>query len=566
MTDKRGAFTFVLHSHLPYCRMAGRWPHGEEWLHEAASETYLPLLNALYDLLDEGASFRLTIGLTPVLTEQLADAQVLEHLELYLQEKIAAAEKDITRFQQAQEPHLEHLARFYRDWYTRTRDTFHGRFGGDIVGAFRRLQDGGYVEIITSAATHGYLPLLSQDSSIYGQLRAGVESYQQHYGREPRAIWLPECAYRPAYIADDGQVRPGIESFLAELDLGCFFSETHTIEGGRPVGKAAGDAIGPYGDIVRRYVIPTSAAMPQTKATTYQPYYVPLTIIGGEQHSGVAVIGRNNRTGMQVWSADWGYPGDYDYREFHKKDGTSGLQYWRVSGTRVDLAQKDYYHPDWAQYKVGEHARHFSWLVQDLIQSYHAESGKFGIIAANYDTELFGHWWFEGVDWIREVLRALSQSEVVELTTASDYLDAHPPGDVLALPEGSWGMGGGHWTWDNTDTHWMWQPIHTAERWMESLVRRFPAAEGDSLAVLNQIARELLLLQSSDWPFLVTTGQAREYAIQRFSEHVDRFERLTGLAEAGRMEEGAALAAELYERDKVFPTVDYRWFAAREQV
>jgi len=268
---------------------------------------------------------------------------------------------------------------------------------------------------------------------------------------------------------------------------------------------------------------------------------------------------------MQVWSADWGYPGDYDYREFHRKDGVSGLQYWRVTGARVDLSHKDYYHPDWAQYKVGEHARHFAWLVQDLIQNYHAESGQFGIISANYDTELFGHWWFEGVDWIREVLRALSQSEVVELTTASDYLDAHPPSDVLALPESSWGMGGGHWTWDNGDTRWMWQPIHAAERRMEALVQRFPAAEGDLLATLSQAARELLLLQSSDWPFLVTTGQAREYAIQRFSEHVERFERLAGLAEAGQVAEGAALAAELYERDKVFPTVDYRWFAAREE-
>ena len=565
MADKCGAFTFVLHSHLPYCRMAGRWPHGEEWLHEAASETYLPLLNALYDLRDEGIPFRLTIGITPVLTEQLADPQVLENFDLYLQEKITAAKNDTVRFHKAKELHLEYLAGFYRDWYAHTRDTFHGRFGRDIVGAFRRLQDEGYIEIITCAATHGYLPLLSRDSSIYGQLRAGVESYQQHYGRAPRAVWLPECAYRPAYIADDGHVRPGLESFLAELNLGCFFSETHTIEGGRPVGKAAGDAIGPYGDIVRRYVIPASATMPQTKATTYQPYYVPLTAAGGEQHSGVAVIGRNNRTGMQVWSADWGYPGDYDYREFHRKDGVSGLQYWRVTGARVDLSHKDYYHPDWAQYKVGEHARHFAWLVQDLIQNYHAESGQFGIISANYDTELFGHWWFEGVDWIREVLRALSQSEVVELTTASDYLDAHPPSDVLALPESSWGMGGGHWTWDNGDTRWMWQPIHAAERRMEALVQRFPAAEGDLLATLSQAARELLLLQSSDWPFLVTTGQAREYAIQRFSEHVERFERLAGLAEAGQVAEGAALAADLYERDKVFPTVDYRWFAAREE-
>jgi 1,4-alpha-glucan branching enzyme len=339
------------------------------------------------------------------------------------------------------------------------------------------------------------------------------------------------------------------------MDIGCFFSETHTIEGGLPVGKAAGDAIG-YGDVPKRIVVPLPDYVEPTEKTTYQPYYVS----GAE----VAVIGRNNRTGMQVWSADWGYPGDYDYREFHKKDGVSGLRYWRVSGARVDLGQKDTYHPDWAQYKVGEHSRHFVWLVGDLLSRYHEESGKFGIIASNYDTELFGHWWFEGIDWMREVLRILSQSETVELTTASDFIAEHPPEDVLALPEGSWGVGGGHWTWDNHDTRWMWQPIHQAERRMEKLVAQHPAAQGDLAAVLNQAARELLLMQSSDWPFLVTTGQAREYAIVRFNEHLDRFNRLAEMAEAGQAD--PILVAELYEHDKLFPDIDYRWFGDRERI
>ena len=230
----------------------------------------------------------------------------------------------------------------------------------------------------------------------------------------------------------------------------------------------------------------------------------------------------------------------------------------------MDLGQKDYYHPDWAQYKVGEHSRHFAWLVGDLLSQYHQKSGKYGIIASNYDTELFGHWWFEGIDWLREVLRILSQSETVELTTASEYLEEHPPEDVLALPEGSWGLGGGHWTWDNHETHWMWKPIHEAERRMERLVALHPNAQGDLAAVLNQAARELLLMQSSDWPFLVTTGQAREYAIVRFNEHLERFNRLAELAEAGQAD--PALVAELYERDKLFPDIDYRWFGDRERI
>jgi 1,4-alpha-glucan branching enzyme len=558
-----GAFTFMLHSHLPYVRMAGRWPHGEEWIHEAAAETYIPLLNALYDLHEAEIPIKLTIGITPVLTEQLADPDVLDHFDAYLDDKIEAAQADIVRFEKNRDRHMTYMAHFYTSWYEDIKNSFDTRFKRDIVGAFRRLQDEGVIEIITCAATHGYLPLLDRDSSVYGQLRTGVESYKVHYGCEPRGVWLPECAYRPAYVTDDGRTRPGLERFLHELNLGVFFAETHTIEGGQPVGVAAGDAIGPYGEIKRRYVIPIRASIPPRTATTFLPYYVSDTTAGpdAEEHSGVAVVGRDNRTGMQVWSADWGYPGDYDYRDFHKKDGISGLQYWRVSGARVDLAYKDAYHPDWAAYKVGEHSSHFAWLVSDRLRNYHGDTGNYGLIASNYDAELFGHWWFEGVEWIKECLRKLAEDPAVELTTVSEHLEKHPPSEVLHIPESSWGMGGTHWTWDNHDTHWMWTPIHSAEGRMEALVTQYPDAQGDTRDVLTQTARELLLLQSSDWPFLATTGQAREYAIRRFTRHVERFETLAASLEVGVPDK--ALADELWEVDKVFPNLDYRWFAAR---
>ena len=559
MNNKLGAFTFVLHSHLPYCRMAGRWPHGEEWLHEAISETYVPLLNALFDLAEEGVRFHLTIGLTPVLTEQLADESVLTNTVLYLQEKAAAASADIPRFEAKSDPHMAYLAAFYRDHWQHILASFQERFGGDIVGAFKRLQDEGYIEIVTCAATHGYLPLLSRDSSIRGQIKAGVESYTQHYGLKPRAIWLPECAYRPAYASEAGAVRPALETFLAGEGIGCFFAETHAVKGGRPVGKAADEVdFGPYAAIKRRYVVPLAEQAPRG-GTTYRAYYVA----GGPEgltNPPVAVIARNNRTGMQVWSGEWGYPGDQDYREFHKKDHMSGMQYWRVTGPRIDLGEKEPYHPDWAEHKVASHAEHYAHLVEELVAEYAGETGEFGIIASNYDTELFGHWWFEGVEWIKQVLRHLADSETVELTTASAYLDAHPPQEVMVIPESSWGSGGGHWTWDNPETHWIWQPIRVAEARMEELVARYPDPDPAQILVLNQIARELLLLQSSDWPFLVTTGQAGQYATQRFQTHVERFEKLGNLLDAGEVGEAKAVAQELWELDKIFPTLDYRWF------
>ena len=559
---KRGAFTFVLHSHLPYARNAGMWPHGEEWIHEAIADTYIPILDSLNDLVDEGIDFKLTIGITPILAEQLADESIIRNFIQYAAERAAWASNDVARFEEDGNQQAKELAKFYHHWYARHLTNFRDRYNSDILGAFKKLQDAGYVEVATSAATHGYLPLLSRDSSIYGQIRTGVEVYRRRFGREPKAIWLPECAYRPAYeeSGNGSLMRPGLESFLAGQGLEVFFSETHTVEGGRPVGKAAGEAIGLYGAVQRRYKVTVTEDTQTDPGTTFQAYWV------GDAPGQVAVLGRNNRTGQQVWSGTYGYPGDFWYREFHRKDSVSGLQYWRIGGADVDLGQKPLYEPAEAQKRVVDHAAHFAHLVEELLTGYASETGKFGVISSAYDTELFGHWWFEGADWLKHVLRRLSRSEVVELTTASRIIDEHTPERVLALPESSWGAGGGHFTWLNPDTEWMWPVIHKAERQMEALVAAYPNATGIQRDVLNQAARELLLLESSDWPFLVTTGQAKEYAMERFNEHVARFETLAEFAAAGEnlTDDQRTHLADLQEADNPFAGIDYREFAERQ--
>lgn len=556
---KAGAFCIFLHSHLPYCRQAGRWPHGEEWIHEAAVGSYLPLLQALWGLREEGSPFRLAIGVTPVLAEQLADPLVQEHLEGYLGERIGLASQDVERFEAAGSGHMAQLARFFAHRYEGLLDAFRNRFARNLVQALGRFQEDGLLELATSAATHGYLPLLQRDSSLSGQLEVGVDTFRRYFGRRPRCIWLPECGYRPAHYAQEegSYVKPGLESFLAELGLQCFFVEAHAVEGGAPAGKALGQVLGPYGMVPRRYLTPPLVQTRPTHKTSCLPYWVA--------PGRVAVLARNDRISMQVWSADHGYPGDPLYQDFHKRDGTSGLRYWRVTGPGVDLGQKEPYDPWRAERRVQAHAEHFASLVEEQVMGFHRETGKYGIVLAAYDTELFGHWWFEGVDWLEAVLRRLAESSVVELTTPSRYLEAHPPEETIALPEGSWGQGGGHFTWLNVDTQWMWPVIHQAEARMEDLVAQHPDATGPLVEVLAQAARELLLLESSDWPFLVTTGQAREYAIGRFQEHVRRFHGLADVAEGGRVSRSQLdHCRELYELDKVFPQLDYRVFRERE--
>lgn len=563
MTSTSGAFTFVLHSHLPYAREAGMWPHGEEWVHEGISETYVPLLSALYDLAEEGVDYRITISVTPVLAEQLADPLIIEHYITYASERAAWAAADISRFADADDEEMRRLAIYYHHWYSRGLAEFTDRFNKDVLGSLKALQERGLVEISTSAATHGYLPLLSRDSSIYGQIHTGIDAHVRHFGRRPKAIWLPECAYRSAKTEHvDGREihRPGLESFLDAQGVRVFFAETHTVEGGQPVGKARGEAIGPYGQVPRRSAEALESNEQQEPGTTYKAYWV------GDAPGSVAVLGRNDRTGQQVWSGNFGYPGDGVYREFHRKDGVSGMQYWRVGGSDVDLGSKPVYDPDRATERTKEHAAHFVSLTEELLTQYHNATGDYGIIASNYDTELFGHWWFEGVSWIKEVLRGLAASEHVELTTASTFIEKYGTERVMDLPESSWGMAGNHYTWLNSETEWMWPIIHGAESRMEALADENTAPSADIERVLNQAARELLLLQSSDWPFLVTTGQARDYATKRFNEHGERFNQLADIAEHGGelSSDGAALLDKLEQKDNPFPIVDYRVFRERQ--
>ncbi|MBI3286606.1 MAG: DUF1957 domain-containing protein [Chloroflexi bacterium] len=556
----RGYFTFVLHTHFPYVREAGLWPFGEETLHEVMAETYLPLLNALYDLREQEYPARLTLGITPILLEQLADPAVGSRFRTFLERELSAAQADLRRFEASGEVQRAELARFYQNFYRDLLNSYLERFGGDLVGAFRRLQEEGVIEILTSGATHGYLPLLERDSSIYGQLKVGVESYRKCWGTSPRGIWLPELGYRPPHMEGSGRYKPGLEEFLAELNIHYFFADTHALTGGPLLGKAAGDVRGPYAAVPRRILVIRSEERPEAaKGITFRPYFV--------HGSGVAVMAPNQRTSLQVWSATHGYPGDAHYREFHRKDEASGLQYWRVTGPGVDLGAKELYDPQRARERVQEHARHFVHLVREELDNYARGGTPPGIVIAAYDTELFGHWWFEGVDWLKEVLRLLARQGEVETTTASTYLERYPPQEVLALPESSWGEGGGHHTWLNPDTEWVWPLIYRAERWMEELAAQHPDAERDLREILNQAVRELLLLQSSDWPFLISTGQAQAFAEARFQAHLARFHHLALMAEDGRIRpEDIDYLESISELDNPFPQIDYRYFAEREGV
>jgi 1,4-alpha-glucan branching enzyme len=558
-------FSLVLHTHLPMVVNHGRWPHGSDWLNEAAFECYLPLLETAHRLVADGVSPKWTINLSPVLTEQLASPEFQNELAFYYENVRRACVESREYFTAQNEPQVVALTYYWEEFYERMWE-LHRRIGGDIPGTFAELQRDGHLEIITCAATHGYLPLLSRDESIHLQLRTGIETHRRHFGRAPRGIWLPECAYRPRYewTAPTGpdrgrerRMRPGIEEMLAQHHIEYFVADSHLVAAGQPVFLYR-DFIGIRGERTER-TAPLPLGEPRSP---YVPYRVASR---GGTGSAVAFI-RDPRSTLQVWSRDHGYPGEFQFLEFHKKHFPGGLRFWRITDSSGDLGTKQLYDPKIAAEKVGLQAAHFVGVVKDTIDQAHGSSGRPALVCSPYDSELFGHWWFEGPAWLEHVAREMHRAGLQPMTLG-EAVETVPPQGPLSLPEGSWGEGGDHRVWLNRDTEWTWDRVYSAEKeWVEHL-RQGDGGNAELRRLLNQVSRELLLLQSSDWQFLITTGAARDYAERRVAEHYAEFKRLSEMATTLRGGEPLSIEAantlrRLEREDFVFPDLDTSWAQA----
>jgi 1,4-alpha-glucan branching enzyme len=509
-------FALVLHAHLPHVLNHGRWPHGSDWLSEVASETYLPLLSAIAQLMSEGIKPRITLGLTPILCEQLSSDAFKEEFPRFIETRHAAALKDKQDFLESNaDRHLTPVAEMWASFYNNALEQFR-ELNFDIVGTFKRLQDHGVIEIITSAATHGYLPLLYNDDRVREQIRVGVETYRRHFNTDPSGFWLPECAYRPAGkwqrpFSDGGEVdRAGIESLLAEYGIKYFIVDSHLVTHGTPLGA--------YKQLINtdeEIVVPAEKT---SGAPTHKSYLVGM--------GPAACFVRDAACGMQVWSGEHGYPGDPAYLEFHKRRWPGGLRYWRVTSSDKDLGSKAPYDPEMVSKMASKQAWHFVGLVKWALR-------EGGIVCAPYDAELFGHWWHEGLEWMKECYRLLAVDDELKPVTLSEALVDNPAEECIELPAGSWGAGGSDEVWQNPETDLIWETLYSlAERLNRVLANHTHGASRELDTLWGVIRRQMLLAESSDWPFLITTGHVKDYAERRFSEHASNVAHLLDIYES----------------------------------
>lgn len=546
----------MLHSHLPWVLHHGRWPHGTDWLCEATLDSYLPLLEGLHGLASRRVPAPVTIGISPVLAAQLAHPDFAPVFEAFVAQRIEACAEARRTLPQNGEAHLLPLVDFWEARFRRLSTLFAAE-DHDLPGAFAVLEDCGRLEIVTSAATHGFLPLLARDESIRLQLAVARTEHRRLFGREPAGVWLPECGYRPRGgwgplpDAPRAGMRPGIEEFLGEFGLRYFFTDAHLAR--------AGSALGGYADVplgAERFDADRhDAGRHRAEATARTPYRAYRVASPGGRGA-AAVLVRDPRSSMQVWSRDQGYPGDESYLEFHKIRWPGGLKLWRVSWPGADLGAKQPYDPSAALARVSLHASHFVSVLTGLADA--AGRPAAGVVTAPFDTELFGHWWFEGVDFLAAAYRDLEDQASLRPVTGSQHLAEHPPETTVQLVEGSWGAGGDGSMWLNDGTTWTWRRLWLLE---ERFWRAAPAVVSlpGAQPVLAQAARELLLTQASDWQFIISSGAVADYGERRFALHCDDAERLVGALETalrgGELGGAARLAEEQRRRDDPFPEI-----------
>ncbi|MFM1768516.1 MAG: hypothetical protein RJA22_1045 [Verrucomicrobiota bacterium] len=523
----RGALSLVLHAHLPFVRHPEHDRFLEEnWLHEAVLETYLPLVQVMEGWARDGMRTRLTLTLSPTLCSMLQDPLLQERTLRHLDglQELAERERHRTHWDRAYQP----LAEMYHTRFATLRETYL-RHGRNLVQAFRGFQEAGSLEILTTAATHAVLPLLADHPpSLRAQVRVACDHYRACFGRAPRGIWLPECAYAE-----------GLDVVLREAGLRWFLLDTHGL----------------------------LYARPRPRYSVFAPILTP---------AGVAAFGRDLESARQVWSKHEGYPGDPRYRDFYRDIGFdldldyvrsvlpvpdvrtfTGIKYHAISGG-VD---QQVYHRAAALEAAAGHAQHFLDARVRQVEHLAGILDRPPHIVCPYDAELFGHWWYEGPEFLDYLVRkAVYDQRVLELTTPEEFLAQATSLQVAQPASSSWGEEGYLKVWLNESNEWIYPHLRVAQERMTALADAHPAATGLELRALRQAGRELLLAQASDWPFILRSGTSPEYARRRVKDHLLRFIALHEQLTVTRVDE--PWLANIEAMDNLFPDLDYRHWAS----
>ncbi|MBD1371709.1 DUF1957 domain-containing protein [Hazenella sp. IB182357] len=521
--------SLLLNSHIPYVREKQDHPLEERWIYEAMIESYVPLLKSFEHLTQEQIKFRITLSLSPTVLSMLTDPLIQKRCEEHLNLCIELAQSEIKRTHDHQDEYR--LAAEYLMRYEQTL-IFLQKYHYNLIPAFQSFFSSGHLELITSSATHGFLPFMETKESQRAQIGIAVDTFENIFDIRPQGIWLPECGFKPE-----------IDEILAEFGINYFIVDSHAFE----------------------------HCTPHAVKNPYAPIQTP--------HK-VHAFARDSETSKKIWSPESGYPSHPDYRDFYRDIGhdlnkeyigpyihpygirvCTGFKYYKITDKGN---QKQHYQPDEAFQQVTCHADDFVDHLRKRTETLHAQHDTPPIFVLPFDTELFGHWWYEGPLFLKEICKKLSESDsMMQMVTFSEYLEQEQKqNEHVQLGFSTWGVGGYGEVWLNKANIWIYQHLHQAEIRLRHLVNDLDHQSPNHKRALKQAARELLLAQSSDWAYIMDDQTQVEYAIKRTHDHLVRFQELCQMIESNQLHDSKI---KQFEQDyPIFPHLNLDYYQTSE--
>ncbi|AUH68412.1 MULTISPECIES: 1,4-alpha-glucan branching protein domain-containing protein [Gordonia] len=503
-----GQFTLVLHSHLPWLANHGRWPVGEEWLYQSWAHCYQPVFAALRRLADDGYTDLISLGITPVLAAQLDDPHCATSMYEWL------ADWQLRAMEAATSPDADRRAMGHREFRAAAGALadFESQWRHGGSPQIRPLVSAGVIELLGGPLAHPFQPLLDRRLRQFS-LREGLADARLRWGTQPSGIWAPECAYTP-----------GMEQEYAAAGVGHFMVDGPTLHGDTALGRPVGD-------------------------------------------SDVVAFGRDLTVSYRVWSPKSGYPGHANYRDFHTYDHLTGFKPVRVTGKNVPGDAKKPYDPALVDPVIDKHVDDFIDCVRSRLIAESDRIGRPAHVVAAFDTELFGHWWYEGPVWLERLMRRLPESGITVGSLATARRNGFV-GDPVRIDDSSWGSGKDWRVWEGPQVqHLVRLNEEVTATALDCLDKRLDGGHGipdvrDEVA--DQILRETLLTVQSDWPFMISKDTAAGYAQDRAYKHAHATREICEASDAGKEQRAAGLAAGWRRADNLFGALDARRLPSRE--
>lgn len=528
---EKSCFSLVLNAHLPFVRRPEYPDYLEErWLFEAVSECYLPMLRAFRRLEADSVPFKLALSFSPTLQAMLTDPLLQDRYLAYTDKQSDFARREIERCG-ASSPEGR-LASMYASLYESDRADFLDLYQKNILRGFDYFHKKGMVELLTTTGTHAFMPLYSEyPESEAAQVETAIISHRKNFGKSPQGFWLPHLGYYP-----------GLENVLKSYNLSYAILDPRALIFGDPV--------------------PFSGC--------FAPVRTPC---------GFYAFARDAESVSALYDGKEGYPSAPAYRDFYRDVGydlpaelvadfmpdgktrvPTGFKYRAIG---MDGAEKRIYDAEKARAQAVEHACNFVYNRRLCLKRAQECMEVPAMAIAAFDAELLGHWWFEGVDWLEAVLREFAaDGDGPRCVTPSEYLEKAAGVQESQPAFSSWAESGYCEPWLEKSNAWLCRHIYKAACRMVELADRFPNESGLKERALNQAAREILLMQNSDWPYLMRTPGSEPFAKAQMEDAIGNFSKIYDMLSRNAI--NTEWLTRLEKRNNLFPFINYRMFRRKK--